>query len=368
MRYISSLILAFISVAANLSAESIPLEKKIGQLIMVGFRGYEVSEKDWITQQISEGTIGGVILYDWDSGYKKFERNIKSPEQLRALCQSLQKDASQPLLIAVDQEGGVINHLKQEYGFPALLSPQELGEKNDLKATRRQGETIARTLASVGINLNLSPVVDVNVNPNSPCIGKKKRSYSADPNLVAAHAREIIRAHRQYNVLTALKHFPGHGSASTDSHDGFVDITNTWSESELIPYRSLIASNDVDIIMTAHVFNRNLDKAVPASLSKGVMIGILRNRLKYDGVVISDDLQMGAIKNYYSLEETVKNALDAGVDILQFSNQQTYDPEIAPKVAAIIVKLVSTGEILSSRIEEAYNRVQRLKARLAQTP
>lgn len=360
MRYLLSLFLLAIQPLFGVA-----IEKKIGQLIVVGFRGYSISDTDWIAQQIAEGQIGGVLLYEYDTESKKFDRNIQSPEQLNELCHSLKKYAPDvPLFICIDQEGGVINHLKPSKGFPSTQSAQALGDKNDLKLTREQGELIGGTLIDLGINLNFSPVVDVNINPISPCVGKKERSFSADPNQVVAHAREIIRGHRKFGVLTTLKHFPGHGSASTDSHDGFVDITKTWSDKELIPFRELIKTGDADMIMTAHVYNKNYDDKLPASLSPAVIKGILRDQLHFNGVVITDDLQMGAIRKYYSLETTVKLALQAGVDVLQFSNQQCYDPQIAPKVIAIIKKLVESGEISIDQINRSYARVQRLKAQI----
>lgn len=359
MRSLLFIILFFIQ---HLGVFADSLDAKIGQLIFVGFRGYTVPEV--LAQQIAKGQIGGLLLYDYDTESKAFARNIESPEQVRQLCQSLQKLAPIPLLIAIDQEGGIINHLKPNKGFPASQSAQFLGEKNDLTLTRQQGENIGRTLAQLGINLNFSPVVDVNVNRQSPCVGKKERSFSSDPEQVCVHARQLIQGHRRFGILTTLKHFPGHGSAANDSHDGFVDITRTWSKKELIPFQRLINSGEADMIMTAHVFHDGYDDKLPASLSQAILKGILRDELKFDGVIITDDLQMGAIRKFYSLETTVKLALQAGVDVLQFSNQQIYDPQIAPKVIAIIKHLIDTGEICQEQIEKSYSRIQRLKEHL----
>ena len=342
--------------------DSVSLERKIGQLIMVGFRGYEIGDEAWISLQIREGLIGGVILYDYDVEHQEFARNIRSSNQLQSLCESLQKDASIPLLIAIDQEGGKIDRLSPKYGFPPSLSAQALGEKNDLQTTRQEAERTAHTLAQLGINLNFAPDVDLNVNPENPVIGKKERSFSANPDIVIAHAKEVIRGHHRFNVLTALKHFPGHGSSTSDSHEGFVDVTKTWSEIELEPYRSLIVSGDADVILTAHVFNQKLDPHVPATLSPAIITGILRNRLKFEGVIITDDLHMKAIDHFYSLEEIIKRALDADVDILLFANQQLYDPQIAPKAIGIIKQLIASGEIPLSRIDRSFGRIQALKA------
>jgi len=249
-------------------------------------------------------------------------------------------------------------------GFPATVSAQSLGDKNDFLTTYEHGKLISQTLATAGINWNFAPVVDVNTNPNNPIIAKKERSFSANPLTVLKHATAYIDGHRQNHVLTSLKHFPGHGSSTGDSHLEFVDVTETWSEIELIPFQGLIDAGDVDAIMTAHVFNKNMDPDYPATLSKATITGVLRNRLKYDGVIISDDMQMGAIHQHYTLEKSIKLVLQAGVDVFLFSNEQQYDPEIAPKIIAIIQQLVNSGEISEAQITASYNRVQALKAKI----
>lgn len=345
-----------------LLGHSFTLEQKIGQMIMVGFRGFALTEEDPLYQQIERGQIGGVILFDYDTENQEFVRNIRSPDQLKALCSSLQDASKIPLLISVDQEGGKVNRLKPEYGFPAAVSQQCLAEKNDLPATFQQGASTGHTLVQMGINLNLAPVVDLNVNPSSPGIGKKGRSFSANPDIVTTQARALIRGHHSVGALTTLKHFPGHGSAALDTHDGFVDVTNTWSEVELVPFTQLIASDDADVIMTAHVFNQKLDAQVPLSLSHSVISGLLRRKLGFKGVIITDDLQMKAIRLYYPLEESVRLAIEAGTDILLFANHECYDIEIAPKVIEIIKHLVATGQISPDRIDESFYRIQILKA------
>jgi len=241
------------------------------------------------------------------------------------------------------------------------VSQKALGQAGELSLTYSQGERIGAVLSGLGINLNLAPVVDLAINPESPAIAKKERSFSQDPGQVAAHAQEVIRGHHAHHVLTTLKHFPGHGSAALDTHEGFVDVTTTWSEDELDPYRLLIQGGEVDAIMTAHVFNKDLDPEYPCSLSFPVLTGILRQRLGFEGVIISDDLQMGAISLHYPLEAAVRLALQAGSDILLFANQQTYDPQIAPKVIAIVKHLVETGEVSQERINQSFARIASLK-------
>ncbi len=342
------------------------LADKIGELMMVGFRGMTLDGSEPILEQVRAGQVGGVVLFDVDLATGS-SRNIASPEQLKSLVAELQAAAPSPLLVAVDQEGGRVSRLKERYGFPASLSQQELGEGKSLELTRSQASQTAEILADAGINLNLAPVVDVNVNPASPVIGALGRSFSGDPAVVADHARAVIEAHREQGVLTAVKHFPGHGSAPGDTHLGFVDVTDTWSPAELEPYRTLVSKGNADLVMTAHVFNRRLDAEWPATLSPATVTGVLRTELGFQGVVVSDDLQMGAIADHYGLETAVHQALAAGVDILLFANNnpRAYEPDIAPRVVALVESLVREGVLTEERIDESVERVRALKGRLA---
>jgi beta-N-acetylhexosaminidase len=191
-----------------------------------------------------------------------------------------------------------------------------------------------------------------------------KRSFSADPAIVSAHALEFVKAHHAEHVLCALKHFPGHGSSRADSHLGFVDVTATWSQQELDPYKALLRTGQVDTIMTAHIFNAKLDPALPATLSRRVLNDILRTNLAYDGVIISDDMDMKAISEFYGFERAVALAVEAGVDILSFANQLVYHPDAAARAVTTILKLVRGGSISLARIEQSHQRISRLKAQL----
>ena len=345
-------------------ADEVSLDRKIGQMVMLGFRGLEVSDQLPIVRDIRMHHLGGVVLFDYDVPTSSPIRNIQSPAQVKALIAGLQSVASGSLLVAIDQEGGRVRRLKEEHGFPAAPSPQSLGEANDVSATYNVASTIARTLAEHGVNLNFAPVVDLNTNPDNPIIGKIGRSFSADPAVVTAHAQAFIRAHHEHGVLCALKHFPGHGSSTADSHQGFVDITRTWSSAELEPYASIIKAEQVDAIMTAHVFNATLDPQYPATLSEPTITGVLRNRLSYDGVVVSDDIQMEAIRQHYGYEAAVAAAIRAGVDIILIGNNTIYEEDVAGRTVGIIQQLVRDGKISETRITEAYQRIQRLKSRI----
>lgn len=349
--------LASAQLAPALPIPDISLAAKIGQMIMVGFRGRRVDTRDEIVQQIADGLVGSVVL---------FGRNVESPAQVQALTATLRGYSPIPLLVAIDQEGGWVTRLPRSFGIPTNYSAQLLGARNELELTRAQGENTAQRLADLGINLNLAPVVDLNTNPSNPIIGRYERSYSADPTVVAAHARTVIATHRPYNVFCTLKHFPGHGSSRGDTHYGFVDVTETWNITELAPYAALIGEQNCDAIMTAHIFNATLDPEYPATLSTNIITGILREKLGYDGVVISDDMQMGAIASQYDLETAVRLAITAGIDIIAFSNNITFGRTASAKrLHEIITGLVEAGLVSPQRIDQSYQRIMRLKRRLA---
>ena len=328
---------------------------------MLGFRGLEVSDEHFIVRDIKERNLGGVVLFDHDVPSGSSVRNVESPSQLQALVASLQAASDTPLLIAIDHEGGVITRLKEERGFPPTLSHQALGEIDDPTTTHEQAAAMAQTLAELGINLNLAPVVDLNANPDNPIIAKYERSFSADPEVVTRHARAFIEAHHARGVRCTLKHFPGHGSSTGDTHAGWVDVTDTWSWSEMLPFAHMVEAGLADAIMTAHVFNANLDDADPATLSPKIVGGLIRAKLAYDGVVIADDLQMGAIADHYGFETAVQKAIEAGVDILAFANNSVYEEDVAARAIAHVKQLVKEGAISEARIDASYRRIRRLQ-------
>lgn len=343
--------------------EQVSLDVKIGQMLMLGFRGLEAGDDLSIVQDIRAFHLGGVVLFDYDVPLASPVRNIQSADQVRALIAGLQAAAAIPLLVSVDQEGGSVSRLKEAYGFPPTVSARALGEANDVARTREAAGTMAQTLHDLGFNLNLAPVVDLDINPESPVIGKIDRSFSADPAVVIAQAGAFIDAHHDHSVLCTLKHFPGHGSAAADSHLGLVDVTTTWAPVELEPYRALIKDGAADAIMTAHVFNAKLDQEYPATLSKPIITGILREQLGYDGVVLCDDMQMGAIREHYGFETAVEHAILAGVDIITIANNTVYEDGIAGRAFAVIKQAVQDGTIAPERIDESYRRIQELKRR-----
>ncbi len=339
----------------------------IGQMLMVGFRGANLDDSSPIIQDIRDRNLGSVVLFDFDVATSTAGRNVQSPSQLTALTTALNQAARIPLLIAIDQEGGQVARLKPSNGFPATLSEQDLGKLDDTGKTLQNAETIGRMLSAAGINMDLAPVVDLNTNPDNPIIGMLGRSFSADPVVVTRNAEVEIKGLHEYRVLSTLKHFPGHGSSRSDSHLGFVDVTDTWSPVELEPYTQTIAAAMCDAVMTAHIFNAKLDPDYPVTLSNAIITGILRNQIHWDGVVISDDMQMGAISQRYGLEFAIQKAIEAGVDILAFGNNLpgAFDPNITQKAMAIVKGLVSEGKLSRARIDQSYRRIMALKVRLA---
>ncbi|MEA2015504.1 MAG: glycoside hydrolase family 3 protein [Actinomycetota bacterium] len=349
---------------ANISLEQATpsLKQMIGQMLIVGFRGTEVSSNSKIVQDINEYNIGGVILFDYDVPSKSFPRNILSPQQLKKLTEDLQKFTCGDLIIAVDAEGGYVNRLKEEYGFIEIRSAKEMGEGNP-EDTFFEVSQLGEELESMGINFNLAPVVDVNINKDNPVIGKIDRSFSEDPQKVYEHAAAFINAMHRYDIITAIKHFPGHGSSTEDSHLGLTDVTMTYNEEfELLPYKKLIEEGIADVIMTAHIMNTDIDSDRPATLSSIYLDHILREELNYDGVVISDDMQMSAITSKFGFEDAIIKAVNAGCNLLIFSNNSSeYDCQIAQKATHVIEEAVNDGKIVSDKITDSYNSLKELK-------
>ncbi len=336
-------------------------DQELGQLLVIGFRGTEINSESSIVQDIKNYNIGGVVLFDYDVESKSYGRNIESDDQLLKLASALVAYSSTPPIISIDQEGGQVARLKPSMGFPKTVSAQYLGELDNEDSTRHYARTMAQEFMVVGVNTNFAPVLDVNTNPDNPVIAKYERSYSDDPYEVAEHAGYMIDEFDVEGILTVLKHFPGHGSSSEDSHLGVTDVTNSWSPDELIPYEILFAEKTINAVMTAHIYNANIDPDWPATLSPATINGLLRDSLGFEGVVFSDDMQMEAIRAEYGLETAIEQALNAGVDILIFGNNLVYEEDIAKKAIHTIQKLIAEERISEETINAALERVGKLK-------
>lgn len=326
-------------------------------MIMIGYRGTNYRVDDPVVEEIKKGRVGGIIL---------FENNIaeaSSDEALKNLISGLQSTADIPLFMAIDQEGGVVNRLKAKYGFPKSVTAAYLGEINNIDSTRYYAQSMTTTLSSLGFNVNFAPVLDLNINPDNPIIAGHGRSYGTDPYLVTLHAKITIEELTEKKIIAVGKHFPGHGSSLTDTHKGIADVTNTWVNTEIIPYRELIKSERLLAIMVAHIVNARLDSTkLPCSLSKPVIKGLLRDSLAFNGVVFSDDMQMQAISRHYSLKKAIELGINAGLDLLTISVDLANDKDLnVDDIHVIIKELIDEGKISEARIDESYKRIIRLK-------
>ena len=361
------LILPVFLIKAQNSEQDDLLRQQIGQMLIVGFRGTEINPSMSIYRDITQRNIGGVILFDYDVPSQSTPRNIVSVEQTKKLCRELQSLGRGRLFIALDQEGGKVSRLKTKYGFPPTVSAGFLGANDQVKKTSEWAQRTAQTLRQTGFNVNFAPSVDVNVNPDNPIIGALERSFSHNPEKVIKHASAWIKEHRKAGVLSSIKHFPGHGSSTKDSHKGAVDVSETWQDKELIPFQRLIADSLVDMVMTSHIFNRHFDADYPATLSYNFITKILRQRLGYMGVVVSDDLAMGAIAKNFKLKTVLEKTINAGVDMLILSNNgEKYNDQLPAEVIEIIFQLVKEGNIPESRIIESNVRIAKLKNKMLQ--
>ena len=333
------------------------LRYKIGQMIIFGFWGETAPQL--ILDEIAQYNVGGVLLY-------RVYGNIENTAQAALLTSDLQASALIPLFIATDQEGGSVTNLRLSNGFQNSSSAYELGQQNDETTTREMAAMFSSWFTDIGLNTNFAPVVDLRLNPGN-VIGD--RSFSADPDIVAQNAYWFMDELHQNNLLTTLKHFPGHGSSVGDSHLGFTDITDTWQEIELEPYYALMDSGCVDMIMSAHVFNTDWDSVYPATLSESTINGLLRETMGYDGVVITDAMMMGAITQNYGLTEAVTLAINAGVDILLYNWDDDMDGHrLVPLLVDHIAVQVLNETIPRTRIEDSYQRILALKNRINTEP
>ena len=334
------------------------LDIKIGQMIIMGLDNFnELNTSEPMLEVIEEGKLGNLILYT---------KHINPSDPVRSLqeiTKYLQEISPIPLFIGIDEEGGRVNRLKERYGFPATASAQYLGSLESRDSTIRYANSTGEVLSRLGINMNFAPNVDVNVNPSNPVIGSKERSYSSDPDVVAQQAHWVMQAQRRHGVVNVIKHFPGHGSSTADTHLGMADVSDSWVIEELYPFGNLINYSQVDAVMTAHIVNEKLDESrLPATLSRRIVTDLLRGFMGYDGIVISDDMQMHAISQHYGFEEAIVLSINAGVDMLMFANNTALADRVEPEdIHAMIKRNVLNGNIPEARIEESFDRIMKVK-------
>ncbi len=333
------------------SADDATLRKKIGQMVMVGFSGSNPDDR-WVEQLAADariGRIGGVLL---------LARNIENKAQLKRLTAKFRAAGA---LVAIDEEGGLISRFNALEQFKHFPSAREVGAKYDLTKARATYDAMAAQLREVGVNLNFAPVVDIH-DPRSAVIGAKNRAFSAKASEVTAYANEFIDAMHDAHVLTALKYFPGHGGAQIDTHKAKA-VLEKYNFDELKPYYDLISRGKADFVMVAHLVVKDLDPASPASLSRKIITGLLKDKLGFEGAVISDDLLMHALDEY-GLPERVVRAVNAGSDVVLVTEYFLRQTNSVKLLNDVIFDAVKRGDISESRINDAYNRIKKIKSKI----
>ncbi len=349
MKSLSIVILISIFLFAKVS------EKEIANLFILGFYGTSAKVGTQIHSEICKG-LGGVILFGKSPVQRGAIKNFATKEGLKQLISELKSCKTKPF-IAIDQEGGAVERVKFTH-YPSA----KVVAKKGIKFAKNVYLAMAKELYELGFNLNFAPVADVAINPKNRVIVKWGRSFGNVQDVIK-YDSVFINAMHQFNIATTLKHFPGHGSSFGDTHKGFVDVSSTWQEQELMPYKAL--KNKTDAVMVAHIFNKNLDSKYPASLSNKIVTNLLKRKIGFSGVIISDDLQMGAIKKFYSLKETIARSLNAGVDVMLFANQVSPSKVIhLDRLIQITKELLKEKRVSEARIKEANQKINQLKARL----
>jgi beta-N-acetylhexosaminidase len=328
------------------------ITEQTGQMLMAGLKGTSI-DKD-AEDLICNHKIGGFIL---------FGRNFENPKQLSDFICELQslaitKGNGTPLFISVDQEGGRVARLKEpftEYPFAGVL-----GIAKSEELAYNFGSSLAKELLAVGINMDFAPVLDVNSNPTNPIIGD--RAFSDDPEWVARLGSSFVRAFNDAGILPVGKHFPGHGDTALDSHLDlpYVDRdVDSLEKIELHPF-SKVLKNGLDIVMTAHVIYPAWDKQYPATFSKKILGDILRKRFEFDGIIISDDLEMKAIDDHFSFESIPKMGIEAGIDIFLVC----HDTDRIRTLHDLMIRGVNAGNISKDNILKSSDRITRIKNKI----
>lgn len=329
--------------------ENMSLEEKLGQLVMIGLEG-EVIDQNTI-DHIRDNKVGGFIF---------FNRNIKDKDQVIKLIDDMKeenRDNKIPLFFAIDEEGGLVSRLSNV--FKNLPDVAVLGERDDMDLSYDYGQIQGSKLRNLGFNINFAPVLDVNSNPANPVIGR--RAIGNDPEIVSRHGIEIIKGIGSQQIISVAKHFPGHGDTSVDSHLDLPLVEKTMEELnslEFIPFKSAI-ENNIDMLMIAHILYSNIDGENPATMSASIINEILRQQFDYDGIVISDDMTMGAITKNYKLEEASLKFLQSGGDIVLVC----HGVENPDKVLDRLEESVHNGELSIDEIDAKLYRILKLKGK-----
>lgn len=329
--------------------EKMTIDEKIGQMILVGIDGYTLNENTKSLLQKSK--VGGVIL---------FADNVQETNQLLKLLNSLKSENQQnkiPLFLSVDEEGGRVTRMPAE--FKKIPTSKAIGKIDDEKLSYNIGSSIAYEIGSFGFNMDFAPVLDINSNPNNPVIGN--RSFGTNVSIVSSLGIQTMKGIQSQNIIPVVKHFPGHGDTSVDSHMGLPSVNNDLKRLksfELKPFADAI-KNNADAVMIAHILLPKIDKENPSSMSKTIITDILRKDLKFNGVIITDDMTMGAITKNYNISEAAIKSVKAGTDIVLVCHG--YDNELA--VINALKNSVAKGDISEKRIDESVYRIMTLKGK-----
>lgn len=327
--------------------KAMTLEEKAGQLVMFGLDEYTNNAHS--KEMVEKYKVGGFIL---------FEKNIKDAKQMLSLINSLKQSNlinKAPLFLSIDEEGGRVTRMPKE--FVKLPSSKYIGQFNNSQLSYDIGTILGKELKSFGLNMDFAPVLDINSNAKNPVIGD--RAFGANEKLVSKLGLETMKGIQKEKVIPAIKHFPGHGDTSVDSHIGLPVVNNTLSRLksfELVPFKEAI-DNGADMVMVAHILLPKIDDKSPASFSKTVITDILRKDLNFNGVVITDDMTMGAVMKNFKIEEAAVMSLKAGTDIILVCHD--YNNQI--KVIDNIKKSIENGNLSMEEVDEKLYRILKLK-------
>jgi beta-N-acetylhexosaminidase len=335
---------------------------RLGERFVLGFKGQRIP--DWLRAFEARFGLGGVILFDYDVGARRYGNNVASPEQVRTLCAELAGLPSRPLVF-VDQEGGKVRRLKEALGFCPLPSAADFAR---LPAGQRLELATAsyRELRQLGIHYNLAPVVDLNLNPDNPDIGAHGRSYSDQPGVIRDIVSCLDRAARVAGLGLCLKHYPGLGAARTNSHDELTDLTDSISEAQLGLFWELAARINGQAVLVSHGLARQWDAARPVSVSPNAL-RILRERAP-QALLISDDMQMQGLRKMMSLEAACGSALEAGLDLLLIGNNLLDEQLVMVGLAEGLGDSVTGPPNVGELHERALTRIRARKQQFAARP
>lgn len=349
------------SIAGSVSpafARSEPtLEQMIGQMLLLGFIGSapDTPGAQGVAEHLSNRRVGGVLF---------LRHNARSREGAEGSA-ALFRAADPTAWMAIDQEGGLVQRLSRDLGYTWIPRASQVVEEYGLDGAEGLYATGARELKAAGFNMNLAPVADVHEDGNA-VIGRHGRAYGTNAAAISAYASRFIDAFNAEDVACVIKHFPGHGRSRGDSHDGFVDITATWSETELDPFARLIDSGHAKFVMGGHLTHQTLDPTgVPVTFSRPILTGLLRERLGYTGVIMTDDLDMGAIRSHYEQRSAVIQSIQAGNDVIMMSNSAAPNMDLPQQFVSWVMQAIEAGELLEDEIVQSYWRIMAAKARFA---